>query len=89
MALFKSKQTQPESKTIMKKKKQTQTKIPPNREILSSNLKKVLAIVETQDQKQLATAVEKLKRSKIDFEFQLNIAVKRDICKLGFHVDRR
>lgn len=40
-----------------------------------------------QDQKQLATVVEKLKTSKIDFEFQWNIAVEKDISKLAFNID--
>lgn len=59
----------------------------PNKQFLSSNFKKVLANVEMQDQKQLATVVEKLKTSKIDFEFQWNIAVEKDISKLAFNID--
>lgn len=69
MALSK-KQTKP-SKENETKPKKTQNKLPPphppptNREIQSSNLKKVLANVEMQDQMQLATVAKKLKRSKI------------------------
>lgn len=55
MALFKSKQTKPPKQNNNEKEK-------PSREILSSNFKKVLAIVERQDQKHLATVEEKLKR---------------------------
>lgn len=58
-------------KSKKKKRKTKSNPTPPKQRNSKWQLKKkVLAIVEMQDQRQLATVAEKLKRSKIDFEFQ-------------------
>lgn len=66
MALSKNETLKTKQRKNHPKPKTPQT----NREILSSNLKKVLENIEMQDQKELATLEEKRNRSKIDFEFQ-------------------